>query len=198
MRLSRHGSEWVRRISRPCCRILVGSGNQTWGSWVELGVRSARTRRCAIAGVSRGRIVDDVCPPSQRKGTRMGRWRGERDRAPRRPSRGHCGSRSVRQLSTVYTSGCARREDLLSPGTRGSDGGRALTSAIEFRLNSRRGSAARDGRSDALKWYELARRSHAQASHAAGQSRPDFISALGRLGVSPFQVEPDELSRELG
>ena len=49
----------------------------------------------------------------------------------------------------------------------------------------------------AVKWYELARLSQAQAADF-GLGRADFISALGRFAVSPFQVEPDDLSRELG
>jgi hypothetical protein len=32
----------------------------------------------------------------------------------------------------------------------------------------------------------------------AGLSRADFISALGRFGVSPFQLNPGELAREVG
>lgn len=50
----------------------------------------------------------------------------------------------------------------------------------------------------AVKWYELGKLSQAKAAEVAGLSRADFIAALGRFGVSPFQVEPSELARELG
>lgn len=50
----------------------------------------------------------------------------------------------------------------------------------------------------AVKWYELGKLSQAKAAELAGISRAAFIAALGRFRVSPFQVEPDELARELG
>ena len=50
----------------------------------------------------------------------------------------------------------------------------------------------------AVKWYELGKLSQSKAAELAGLSRAEFISTLGRFGVSPFQVEPGELARELG
>ena len=50
----------------------------------------------------------------------------------------------------------------------------------------------------AVKWYELGKLSQAKAAELAGISRAEFITALGRFRVSPFQVEPGELARELG
>lgn len=50
----------------------------------------------------------------------------------------------------------------------------------------------------AVKWYELGKFSQEKAAELAGLSRADFISALERFRVSPFQVEPGELARELG
>lgn len=58
--------------------------------------------------------------------------------------------------------------------------------AIEFRLAA------------AVKQYELGKLSQSKAAELAGLSRAEFISALDRFGVSPFQVAPDELARELG
>ena len=49
-----------------------------------------------------------------------------------------------------------------------------------------------------MKWYELGKFSQEKAAELAGLSRADFISALERFRVSPFQVEPGELARELG
>jgi|GEM_PF-621722 len=50
----------------------------------------------------------------------------------------------------------------------------------------------------AVKWYELGKFSQEKAAELAGLSRADFISSLERFRVSPFQVEPGELARELG
>jgi len=50
----------------------------------------------------------------------------------------------------------------------------------------------------AAKWYEVGKLSQAKAAELAGLSRADFISALARFGVSPFQVNPGELAREVG
>jgi len=50
----------------------------------------------------------------------------------------------------------------------------------------------------AAKWYEVGKLSQAKAAELAGLSRSDFISALARFGVSPFQVNPGELAREIG
>ena len=38
-----------------------------------------------------------------------------------------------------------------------------------------------------VKWYELCRISQGRAAEIAGVSRAQFIEALGRYGVSPFQ-----------
>ena len=50
----------------------------------------------------------------------------------------------------------------------------------------------------AVKWYELGRISASKAAELAGLSRQAFLDALGRFGVSPFQVTAEELSEELG
>ncbi len=39
----------------------------------------------------------------------------------------------------------------------------------------------------AVKWYELQRLSQAKAAQVAGLSRSEFLDALGRYGVTPFQ-----------
>ncbi len=49
----------------------------------------------------------------------------------------------------------------------------------------------------AAKWYELGRVSQGRAAELAGLSRSEFISALGRFGVSPIQVTPEELIQEV-
>ncbi|MCX5683784.1 MAG: UPF0175 family protein [Planctomycetota bacterium] len=57
---------------------------------------------------------------------------------------------------------------------------------VEFRLAA------------AVKWYELGKLSQSKAAELAGLSRAEFIVELGRFNVSPFQVAPGELARELG
>lgn len=49
----------------------------------------------------------------------------------------------------------------------------------------------------AVKWYEVGRLSQAKAAELAGLSRAGFIEALAKFCVSPFQVSPGELSREV-
>ncbi len=49
----------------------------------------------------------------------------------------------------------------------------------------------------AVKWYELGRISQSKAAELAGLSRQAFLDALGRFGVSPFQVTAQELEEEL-
>lgn len=49
----------------------------------------------------------------------------------------------------------------------------------------------------AVKWYELGQVSQGKASEIAGLSRADFIEALGRFGVTPFQASPEDLDGEL-
>jgi predicted HTH domain antitoxin len=48
----------------------------------------------------------------------------------------------------------------------------------------------------AIKWYEIERISQAKAAEIAGLSRAEFLAALDDYGVTPFQVDPDELVRE--
>ena len=48
----------------------------------------------------------------------------------------------------------------------------------------------------AVKWYETEQISQAKAAAIAGLSRAEFLTALSRFGVSPFQVTGDELIRE--
>jgi len=50
----------------------------------------------------------------------------------------------------------------------------------------------------AAKWYELKLVSQGRAAEIAGISRAEFIDALGRFGVSPFQYDADELLGEAG
>ena len=49
----------------------------------------------------------------------------------------------------------------------------------------------------AAKWYELGRLSQSKAAEIAGVSRQEFIDALGRLGVSPFQETSAQLEAEV-
>jgi predicted HTH domain antitoxin len=49
----------------------------------------------------------------------------------------------------------------------------------------------------AVKWYEQGMVSQGRGAEIAGLSRAEFIEALGRFGVSPFQVETEELVREV-
>ena len=48
----------------------------------------------------------------------------------------------------------------------------------------------------AVKWYELGMVSQSKASELAEVSRQEFIQALHRFKVSPFQITPEELSQE--
>jgi predicted HTH domain antitoxin len=48
----------------------------------------------------------------------------------------------------------------------------------------------------AVKWYELGQISQSRASEIAGLSRAEFIDALARYGVSPFQESADEVVEE--
>lgn len=50
--------------------------------------------------------------------------------------------------------------------------------------------------SAAIKWYEMGRISQAKAAGLAGLSRHDFLLALDRYGVSPFQTTIEELRQE--
>lgn len=49
----------------------------------------------------------------------------------------------------------------------------------------------------AVKWYEIAVISQEKAAEIAGLSRVDFMEALGRLRVSPFQYGSQEVLAEL-
>jgi len=48
----------------------------------------------------------------------------------------------------------------------------------------------------AVKWYELLMVSQSKASELAGVSRAEFLDALRRYKVSPFQVTPEQLAAE--
>jgi predicted HTH domain antitoxin len=50
----------------------------------------------------------------------------------------------------------------------------------------------------AIKWYEVGRISQAKAAEIAGISRAEFLTALARYGVTPFQYQSaDELINEV-
>ncbi len=50
----------------------------------------------------------------------------------------------------------------------------------------------------AVKWYELERISQAKAAEIAGISRADFLAALSRYNVTPFQYQSaDDLINEV-
>lgn len=49
----------------------------------------------------------------------------------------------------------------------------------------------------AVKWYELEQISQGKAAEIAGLTRSDFIQALSRYRVSPFQYTEAEFIREL-
>jgi predicted HTH domain antitoxin len=49
----------------------------------------------------------------------------------------------------------------------------------------------------AIKWYKLGRISQSKAAEIAGINRHEFLNALWRYEVSPFQVTPEELAEEL-
>ena len=48
----------------------------------------------------------------------------------------------------------------------------------------------------AVHWYEVRRVSQGRAAEIAGLSRGEFIDALGRYGISPFQHTADELVQD--
>jgi len=49
----------------------------------------------------------------------------------------------------------------------------------------------------AVKWYELGLISQGKAAEVAGLTRSEFIDALSRFKVSPFQYTSEELRDEL-
>lgn len=74
-----------------------------------------------------------------------------------------------------------------------------LPDSVLSALRESPGGFAREMRlAAAVKWYEVGRISQSKAAEVAGLSREEFIEALGRFGVSPFQTTPEELDRELG
>ncbi len=50
----------------------------------------------------------------------------------------------------------------------------------------------------AVKWYELRRVTQQRAAEIAGLPRADFLAALGKFGVSPFQYTAEEALGEAG
>jgi predicted HTH domain antitoxin len=48
----------------------------------------------------------------------------------------------------------------------------------------------------AAKWYEMRLVSQGRAAEIAGVSRAEFIDALARFGVTPFQGSAEELVEE--
>jgi predicted HTH domain antitoxin len=48
-----------------------------------------------------------------------------------------------------------------------------------------------------VKWYEVGMISQSKAAEIAGISRQEFLVALNRFEVSPFQTTPEELEEEL-
>jgi predicted HTH domain antitoxin len=48
----------------------------------------------------------------------------------------------------------------------------------------------------AVKWYEMRELSQEKAASTAGLSRSEFVDALSRFGVLPFQYDADEIIGE--
>ena len=48
-----------------------------------------------------------------------------------------------------------------------------------------------------VKWYELGTLSQSKAAEILGISRREFIDLLSRFQVSPFQLTPLELEKEM-
>ncbi len=48
----------------------------------------------------------------------------------------------------------------------------------------------------AVKWYELGMVSQSKAAEIAGISRSEFLTALARYNVSPFQYGAEDIKRE--
>ena len=49
----------------------------------------------------------------------------------------------------------------------------------------------------AVKWYEMELISQSKAAEVAGVSRADFLDAMRRFQVTPFQISAEELLAEL-
>lgn len=50
----------------------------------------------------------------------------------------------------------------------------------------------------AVRWYESRSLSQGRAAETAGISRAEFVTALARFGVTPFQASTDEIVEEAG
>ncbi len=50
----------------------------------------------------------------------------------------------------------------------------------------------------AVKWYEMRLISQSKAAEIADVSRAEFLDALSRFGVTPFQYGADEIVEEVG
>lgn len=50
----------------------------------------------------------------------------------------------------------------------------------------------------AVKWYEVGELSQGRAAEVAGLSRAEFLGALERYHVSPFQYAASDIERDLG
>jgi predicted HTH domain antitoxin len=48
----------------------------------------------------------------------------------------------------------------------------------------------------AVKWHEIGLLSQGRAARVAGLSRAEFLDALGRFGVTPFQYGAEEIIEE--
>jgi predicted HTH domain antitoxin len=51
--------------------------------------------------------------------------------------------------------------------------------------------------SAAIKWYEMQTISQSKAADIAGVSRIEFLKALDRFDVTPFQYSAEEIIREV-
>ncbi len=49
----------------------------------------------------------------------------------------------------------------------------------------------------AVKWYEMGLISQSRAAEISDLSRSEFIAALGRFEVSPYQYSVDEIAEEV-
>lgn len=49
----------------------------------------------------------------------------------------------------------------------------------------------------AVKWYELGLVSQSKAAEIAGMSRAEFVTALNRFSVTPFQYTEEEIKDEI-
>ncbi|HEV7671741.1 MAG TPA: UPF0175 family protein [Thermoanaerobaculia bacterium] len=50
----------------------------------------------------------------------------------------------------------------------------------------------------AVKWYEMKSVSQGRAAEIAGIPRSEFLEALGRFGVTPFQYGAEEILADAG